>query len=63
MLVLNSFIKTGLSQNLLTTNQILLVDKLLNHISMGIHLVIISCKTTSSKAIRPISPKIAFAEQ
>jgi len=32
LLVLNSFIKTGLSQNPLTANQILLVDKLLSHI-------------------------------
>jgi len=26
----------------------------------GIYLLIISCKTTSSDALRPISPKIAF---
>ena len=57
------------SEHLLTTkSKELSSDLARGHASrpynkLGMHLVLINCKTTSSDATRPTFPKIAFAEQ
>ena len=50
-------------KNRMTTIQISQADRLLNRkVKQGyIHLLIISCNITSSDAIHPTFPKIAFA--
>jgi hypothetical protein len=63
LVVLNSFIKkrfTAKSKDLISDCFKLQASD--PYISIGRHLLVTSCKTTSSEALLPILPKIAFKE-
>ena len=64
LLVLNNFIKNrSITKSMDNKSDFVNGQASKPYKITGIHLLMINCKTTSSDAILPISPKIALAER